>query len=246
MTNAQIDRLGERLKRGRASEADLRLLDEFRLSFTQPYIAVVGRIRQEFGMAVTGRQAKTSASVFAKLQREHLRLSQMQDIAGCRMVVGNIVEQGQVATTLSAMLPSSALVDRRVKSSHGYRAVHVIVNSLGKPIEVQVRTVLLHSWAELSEKISDRFGSELKYGGGPEFYRQLLMKLSELVASLEALETRIHAARGKADIASADDALFNEIEEMQGAIERQRHTMLAALTHAIGLASTGTKNDISH
>jgi hypothetical protein len=36
-TNAQIDRLGERLRVSEPSEADLRLLDDYRRSFTEPY-----------------------------------------------------------------------------------------------------------------------------------------------------------------------------------------------------------------
>ncbi len=47
-------------------------------------------------------------------------------------------------------------------------AVHVVVREVGLPVEVQVRTDLQHVWAELSEKLADAFGSQLKYGGGPK------------------------------------------------------------------------------
>ena len=42
-------------------------------------------------------------------------------------------------------------------------------------------------WAELSEKLADRFGFELKYGGGPEAMRRILIELSD---SIHQIETR--------------------------------------------------------
>jgi hypothetical protein len=46
MTKTQIDRLGDRLRKGNISEADLRLLDLYRRSFTEAYEIVVGTIRK--------------------------------------------------------------------------------------------------------------------------------------------------------------------------------------------------------
>jgi ppGpp synthetase/RelA/SpoT-type nucleotidyltranferase len=36
------------------------------------------------------------------------------------------------------------VIDRREKPSHGYRAVHVIVECGGRMVEIQVRTELQH------------------------------------------------------------------------------------------------------
>jgi hypothetical protein len=41
LSKSQIDRLGDRLKKGSPSEADVRLLDEYRRSFGEAYEAVV-------------------------------------------------------------------------------------------------------------------------------------------------------------------------------------------------------------
>ena len=40
-------------------------------------------------------------------------------------------------------------------------------------------------WAELSEKLSDRFGLMVKYGGGPEHVQQILARASESCAVLD-------------------------------------------------------------
>ena len=45
LSKSQIDRLGDRLRKGDVSESDLRLLEDYRRSFTKSYDYVVERIR---------------------------------------------------------------------------------------------------------------------------------------------------------------------------------------------------------
>jgi putative GTP pyrophosphokinase len=93
ISNTQIDRLGERLRSNEVSDADLQLLDDYRLSFAPAYEAVVEVLRNTLKLEPTGRPAKSTVSIVDKLRRESLRLRQMQDIAGCRVVVGDVVRQ---------------------------------------------------------------------------------------------------------------------------------------------------------
>ena len=81
-SKSQIDQLGERIRGSALSEADLKLLDSFRLSFAPAYEHVVGSIRSELGLDPTGRPTKSTTSISDKLARESVRLSQIQDIAG--------------------------------------------------------------------------------------------------------------------------------------------------------------------
>src|SRR5256885_3801831 len=155
MSKTQIDRLGDRLRKGNISEADLRLLDQYRRSFTDAYEVVVGAIRKELALEPTGRPAKSTTSISEKLRRESIRLTQIQDIAGCRIIVADIIKQDEVVQSLKNLFGNVTVVDRRQQPSHGYRAVHVIIKHQGKLIEIQVRTALQHLWAELSEKFSD-------------------------------------------------------------------------------------------
>lgn len=80
------------------------------------------------------------------------------------------------------------VVDRRREPSHGYRAVHIIVTVLEKPIEIQVRTEIQHFWAQLSEKLSDLLDPAIKYGGGEPEIREILSSLSKDAHILEELE----------------------------------------------------------
>jgi ppGpp synthetase/RelA/SpoT-type nucleotidyltranferase len=168
------------------SEADREILGAFRLSFTSAYQETFTLLHSRFGLQPTGRHPKTVASIVAKLRRQPTtRLSQMQDIAGCRIVIPGIETQDAVVSQIVELFSEVKVDDRRAKPSHGYRAVHLIAKAATKPVEIQVRTALQDGWAEVTEKLADRFGLDIKYGGGPREIREVLDDLSSIVAELE-------------------------------------------------------------
>ena len=193
-SKTQIDRLGDRLRKGNLTDADFRLLDEYRRSFGEVYEIVVRAIRERLKLEPTGRPAKSTGSIVDKLHRESIRLSQVQDIAGCRIVVSDVKEQDRIVGLLLNVFPRASIVDRRVHTSFGYRAVHVIPRISGKLIEVQVRSLLQHSWAELSERVSDVFDPAIKYGVGNNMILKILMDNSERVKQIETMEDQILVA----------------------------------------------------
>lgn len=231
MTKTEIDRLGNRLREGALIESDLILLDEYRRSFGEAYQTVVGRIRQELALEPTGRPAKSSTSIVEKLHRESVRLTQIQDIAGCRLIVADIAEQERVVGALSALFDEPTVVDRRQHPSHGYRAVHVIARLEGKLIEIQVRTSLQHLWAELSEKFSDVVDPAIKYGGGDEETRGFLSETSALIADAEFFEpqlTDLLAQPSSGDAPSEDGALaIADLQEKLSSFKRRMAQLLA-------------------
>ncbi|HCC79414.1 MAG: hypothetical protein A2X25_06810 [Chloroflexi bacterium GWB2_49_20] len=185
---SQVDRLGQRLKGGDITENDIRILDEYRRSFGPAYELIVDSIRQTLGLTLTGRPAKSTSSIIEKLHRETIRLSQIQDIAGCRIITSDINIQNKVITDLVGLFPEVRVIDRRNIPSHGYRAVHVVPIINGRPIEIQVRTFLQHKWAELSEKLADIIDPAIKYGVGPEIPITLLDNMTNLFSKMEKLE----------------------------------------------------------
>ena len=191
ISKTQIDRLGDRLKKGNITEADLRLLDLYRRSFTEAYEIVIGSIKDNLDLEPTGRPAKSTTSITDKLRRESIRLTQIQDIAGCRLIVPDIANQELIFGYLRNLFEHTTVIDRRQQPSHGYRAVHVIVSCRGKLIEIQVRTSLQHLWAELSEKLSDVTDPAIKYGGGSNAVRNILTIASSWVIREELLETKV-------------------------------------------------------
>jgi putative GTP pyrophosphokinase len=224
LSRAAIDQLGDRL-RGGVTEEDLRLLDRYRRSFRPDYEQVVDAVRSATGAEVSGRPAKSTTAIVDKLGRSSMRLSQMQDIAGCRTIVANTVEQDKVVGVIKGLFVCQ-VSDRRVRPSHGYRAVHVIARPNQVPIEIQVRTRLQHRWAELSEKFADRFGIEVKYGGGNTELQENLQKASDLIRIQEATEVQVQSwIESIPKIESALDVLRAELgalnsEKVSSAIDR--------------------------
>jgi putative GTP pyrophosphokinase len=185
---SQIDKLGVRLRAPLMIKADLFLLDEYRNSFAPASSEVLSVLRRDFQLEPTARPAKSTRAIIAKLHREGTRLSTMQDVAGCRVVVPSRKHQRVYADGLRAAFADHRLVDRLVKPSHGYRALHLVVKLQGRWVEIQLRTELQHLWAQLCELMADRLGPDIKYGGGDAKARQLLDGLSMAVDFLERQE----------------------------------------------------------
>lgn len=193
-SKSQVDRLGERLREGSPTREDLQALELYKHSFGSAYELVLEKLRQR-ALSVKGRPEKSTLSIVAKLRREKMRLSRMQDITGCRVIVNDIIEQNSLAEELKRDFSKAVFKDRRVATSHGYRAVHIIVKVLGRPVEIQLRTSLQQLWAEISERASDSVDPTIKYGGGPPFWRSYLLELSRLVAECEDEECQINETR---------------------------------------------------
>ena len=70
-----------------------------------------------------------------------------------------------------------------------------VVRHLGKWIEIQVRRTAQHGWALLSEKATDIFRQDLKYGVGPAEALESLQVLSALIAEDENIGTYLDAAQ---------------------------------------------------
>jgi GTP pyrophosphokinase len=159
----------------------------------------------------------------------------MQDVVGCRLVVEDVIEQEEVLERLRSLPWDACRVeDRRKTPKHGYRAVHVIVEVMGKPVEIQVRSRSQDLWAQISEKMADRYGLEVKYGGGPPDARSFLNAMSEEIADTEDLLLRAEALR--ANPAFLDDldieleAVKSDVREFQVNMNRQLNSFLATLS----------------
>lgn len=190
MTNSETNRLGEALRDGSVTTENLIALDEYRRSF-QPAIAKLYSDWQEsIGLAgkdvLVQRPSKSTPSIIAKLRRQPtLKLTQIQDIAGLRVVLTDRYSQDIFIKRIQSLFSNSKVIDRRTKPSYGYRAVHLVVSIFSRPVEVQLRTEMQHAWAHLSEQLADSLGHDLKYGGGNEAIKEQLAQLSDRIDSLE-------------------------------------------------------------
>jgi ppGpp synthetase/RelA/SpoT-type nucleotidyltranferase len=194
MTPSQIDRLGDRLRKGVFTADDARLLSEYRESFSEAVDSVADYLSRlvHTNDTITKRTAKSTISIIAKIQRERTRLSTMQDVGGMRVVVSGVVPQEYLLRKIQGDYPQAVIDDKRDQPSQtGYRAVHVIVRENGRNIEIQIRTKMQNEWAQSSEKLADRYGIEIKYGGGSKSIRELLIQVSQGVQSYEIFEKSV-------------------------------------------------------
>ena len=157
---------------------------------------------------ITARRLKRFSSIEKKLKRfPTMRLSQMQDIAGVRVVFDNIKEVYDFASDMRRTYKNQRnfkfLSDKDYigePKPDGYRSIHQIFTyqkgqfeqeSKGLSVELQIRTLLQHYWATAVEILSFKTSSNLKLGEGEEYHKEFFRLCSILIAHQE--KTPIHS-----------------------------------------------------
>jgi ppGpp synthetase/RelA/SpoT-type nucleotidyltranferase len=177
-SKSQINKLGKRLaKGGDISTEDAAMLEELivchqeALEQARPRLSGLDDIVGG-QLAITSRP-KTTGTIIEKLRRSPTGpLANIQDLAGFRIVGAfSFSQQDELAREIVSRFPADPaepdIRDRRADPSHGYRAVHVVVCVDGVNIEIQIRTLHQHMWANLMERLADRLGRQVRYGGAP-------------------------------------------------------------------------------
>jgi hypothetical protein len=201
MSNGEINKLGDRLRvSAMIEDRDLELLQDLRRDYESALHDAQARIADSLdGLAIPTSRLKTVQTLVGKLRREpHMDLSQMQDVAGIRVVQEmTLVDQTALAARVAGLFEGSKTIDRRVKPSFGYRAVHVVFRVDRLLVEVQVRTSLQDRWAQIVERTADHWGRQIRYGQPPDapdesvgavdrkFIVELMRRLSPLIESCE-------------------------------------------------------------
>jgi putative GTP pyrophosphokinase len=204
ISKSQLDKLGSRLRNSpEPNDDDLILLDRYRQRFVLINDIIVAKLRDLTDFAVESRH-KSVPSIVAKLRRRQpARLSAIQDLAGARIIVPGLHAQDDFVQKLVGLYPESTVDDKRVRPTFNYRAIHVVV-SAPLPYEVQIRTELQHVWAELSERLADRYGFELKYGGGPPNITRALAEYSDFAFAVDRFaDPRIGGAQDVTGVVEA-------------------------------------------
>lgn len=233
LSTAQVDRLGDRLRRTtEIAEPDLEALQAFRAEHETALVEVQRRIEKIMpGVDQTAR-IKTIQTLHDKLRRQSTKLSRIQDIAGVRIVQDmDRLEQDRLAAVLERAFPRSKVVDRRVSPMFGYRAVHVVIQVDRCSVEIQLRTRIQHLWAEVVERLGDRWGRQIRYGGTPDDPELMVNKtmnrtalwnfvggLSDIINALEEAEARrqfaVDAGLDIDELGLSDvDSLRRDLEE---------------------------------
>ena len=185
--SSQIDRAGIALANGSSSDADLEVINNWRSSHSFPLqiikMMLKGRVRKaDASKGLVSQSLKRMTSIRAKTARESIRLSQMQDVGGCRAVMSNIAAVERLIFFFKEGIgknPKGRHLHKEPRDyianpkPDGYRGVHYIVRYQtqskergiynGKKIEIQIRTRLQHAWATALETVDALTGRSLKF-----------------------------------------------------------------------------------
>lgn len=181
-----IDKAGRFLVSPGNSEEEIdrafKALNNWRSFHGFPLNTIAVDLRQKVQRVEPGvnpvRRIKRTRSIISKLAKESMRLTQMQDIAGCRAVLSDLDSVYEVKELYLKGRAQHELLSIddyiRAPKASGYRSLHLVFRfkSRGHPeynnllIEVQLRTLIQHAWATAVETVGAVSGQALKSSEG--------------------------------------------------------------------------------
>ena len=207
------DELGEAIRTDTMTSADWALFDELSREWWRTLNSIETEIKNLFSGSdfnIASRM-KNFGTLREKLRRTTLKLSEVRDIIGCRVVVLNQNEDQDLVVrriTESIQAEKFKIIDRRINSNHGYRAVHIELRIDRIRLEIQVRTAIQDLWASTSEAFGELVGREVRYGKEIELER---FSARERILILQ-IETGLASASNKIGVAFAKNYKQDSIE----------------------------------
>lgn len=150
--------------------------------------------------ALVAQRIKRLVSIATKLDRERrMKLSQMQDVGGCRSVVGSVDQLFHLHKLYkeSAIKHEPASFDDYVNKprSSGYRGLHLVYRFKSDKhakmvyndlkIEIQLRSQYQHAWATAVETVGTFIRQALKSSIGPERWLRFFQLMGTAIAIRE-------------------------------------------------------------
>ncbi len=165
------------------------------------------RARRIQSDALVAQRLKRFSSIMNKLAREpHMKLSQMQDLGGCRAILSSVerveklyeLYRGEENTLFD--FPGALKCYNYIQKpkSDGYRGIHVVGRYAprdqahkpwnGHRIEIQLRSRLQHAFATAVETVTTFTREPLKFGAGPDQWRRFFALIGSAMALSEDRE----------------------------------------------------------
>lgn len=229
-----IERAGRALADETADKSDreesLEVLNNFRACHAYPLNTFQATLRDKINAAkfknyLVSQRLKRTPSIVFKLQRETLRLPQMQDIGGLRAILSDIDEVNSLVEMYKASKFQHKIKNEKDYLKYpklsGYRGYHIIYqykNSVnpnydGLFIELQIRTKLQHAWATAVETMGTFIQHSLKSSQGPDEY----LSFFALVANAFAIVEKTPSLSQYLELSEQDvyDKIKADAEELQ-------------------------------
>ncbi len=151
--------------------------------------------------ATVAQRIKRLKSITDKLDKfPRMKLTQMQDIGGCRAILGSIKDVGDLVRYyehVSAIKHPLASKDDYISTPKpsGYRGIHFVYRYFsdkdktkiynGLKIEMQIRSQNQHAWATAVETVGTFVGEALKSSVGPEQWLRFFQLMGTAIALRE-------------------------------------------------------------
>jgi hypothetical protein len=151
--------------------------------------------------ALIAQRTKRLISITNKLERQpSMKLTQMQDIGGCRAVVKSVLgvrRLDEFYTKQSEIKHELASRDDYIECPResGYRGIHLVYRYFSDKragnkynrlkIEMQLRSQYQHAWATTVETVGTFIGEALKVSSGPEEWRRFFALMGSVIALRE-------------------------------------------------------------
>ncbi|PZO91682.1 MAG: (p)ppGpp synthetase [Sphingomonas sanxanigenens] len=202
LSKSRIDKAGRSL----AHPAELTMeimeleedFDEYRISHLEPLSLTTLELQSWLhgygGGYYIAQRVKRKPQILRKLRRLSVRLTQLQDIGGCRI----IVEKNEDVDRLIAFIKENVskfdsfsvkrVTDYREKGRDetGYRSAHLLLERSGRSLELQIRSRIQHYWAESVERTSVIYGKYLKEQEGDPIVIEYFQHLSDVFYEIES------------------------------------------------------------
>jgi len=229
-SNRKIDLAGKALSLNSFDSEDHELdceiiFDDYRKSHLEPLTNTTMQLQlwlsQFDRQYYIAQRLKRKPQILRKMRRFSTRLTQLQDIGGNRIIVNSNEDVEDVRRFIKNKLTVNKDIsihretDYRVlgRDDTGYRALHIILNSNGIKIELQLRSRAQHYWAECIERTSVIYGFLLKEKEGDKKVIDYFKLLSNVFYEIES--KREPAPQTKMDL---DDKrqIAEKIIELEG------------------------------
>jgi ppGpp synthetase/RelA/SpoT-type nucleotidyltranferase len=164
------------------------------------------------------QRLKRKPQIIRKLNRLSVRLTQLQDIGGLRIIVDTNNDVNDLQRFLIEKIESNKdislvrVTDYRPvgREDTGYRALHIILSVAGYKLELQIRSKIQHYWAEGIERTSVIYGYYLKESEGSNVVISYFKSLSAIFNEIEC--AREPSAQQKLALDRARDMAKEEID----------------------------------
>lgn len=174
------------------------VFDEYRKAHLQPLSETTLELQHlltNYGVQYyIAQRLKRKPQIVRKLNRLSVRLTQLQDIGGCRIIVQKNSDVDRLHKYIAEKVKTQNIftIDRTTdyrdlgRDNTGYRSLHVILKRSGVHLELQIRSRIQHYWSESIERTSVIYGYHLKESEGDSRVIGYFKNLSDVFYEIEA------------------------------------------------------------